>query len=99
MKRYHYHHWGEKEKTLSFKMSSPINCEREICAIEIDSNADVFVDSLSIVQRILDNIIKEPHNEKYRTLRLQNKVVKEKLLSLKGVYQLLQKIGFVEVVK
>lgn len=79
-------------------MSSSMNCEREIRAIENASNADIFVESISILLRILDNIIREPQNDKYRNIRLENKVIKKKLLSLNGVYQLLFKIGFVEVV-
>lgn len=87
-----------REREPSFKMSSPMNCEREIRAIENATNGDVFVDSISILLRILDNIIREPQNDKYRNIRLENKIIKEKLLSLNGVYQLLRKIGFVEVV-
>lgn len=73
------------------------SCEREILSIENASNANDFVDRISILLRILDNIIREPNNNKYRTIRLENKVIKEKLLSLDGAFQLLKKIGFVEV--
>lgn len=78
-------------------MASALNCEWEILAIENASNVDTFVDSISILLRILDNVIREPQNDKYRTIRLENKIVKEKLLSLNGIRPLLEKIGFVEV--
>lgn len=78
-------------------MASSFDCKCEILAIENTSNTKDFVDSISILLRILDNIIREPQNEKYRTIRLENKIIKEKLLSLNGVYKLLKKIGFIEV--
>lgn len=68
-----------------------------ILALESHSNAFNYVDGVSILLRILDNIIREPQNEKYRTIRLENKIIKEKLLILNGVRALLEKIGFVEV--
>lgn len=83
---------------FGFAMSPVSNVEHDILALEKnDANADSYVDSVTILLRILDNIIKEPHNEKYRSIRLENKVIKEQLLRLQGVRQLLEKIGFVEV--
>lgn len=78
-------------------MTSPSNYEQVILALELQSNKIMYIDSVSILLRILDNIIREPHNDKYRSIRLENKIIKEKLLLLTGVRLLLEKIGFVEV--
>lgn len=60
------------------------------------SNA-CYVDSVSTLLKVLDMIIREPYNEKYRSIRLENKVVKEKLLCLNGIREVLDHIGFLEV--
>lgn len=70
--------------------------ECEVLNLE-NVTGNVYTESVTILLKILDNVIREPHNDKYRTIRLENKVIKEKLLCLNGVRELLQKIGFVEV--
>lgn len=77
-------------------MASSLNYEREILHLE-SATIDVYIESVTILLRILDNVIREPQNERYRKIRLENKLIKEKLLCLDGVRQLLHKIGFVEV--
>lgn len=77
-------------------MASSLNYEREVLNLEGDNRA-LYIDSVQILLRILDNVIREPQNDKYRTIRLENKIIKEKLLCLNGVRELLQKIGFIEV--
>lgn len=77
-------------------MASSLNYEREILNLEC-ATSDVYIESVTILLRILDNVIREPQNERYRKIRLENKLIKEKLLCLDGVRQLLHKIGFVEV--
>lgn len=74
------------------------NLEKDVLALEKSGPVnDSYVNSVSILLRILDNIIKEPQNEKYRSIRLENKIIKEQLLCLNGVRELLGKIGFFEV--
>lgn len=77
-------------------MASSLNYEREVLNLEGDNHA-LYIDSVQILLRILDNVIREPQNDKYRTIRLENKIIKEKLLNLNGVRELLQKMGFIEV--
>lgn len=77
-------------------MASSLNYEREVLNLEGDNHA-LYIDSVQILLRILDNVIREPQNNKYRTIRLENKIIKEKLLNLNGVRELLQKMGFIEV--
>lgn len=78
-------------------MSSSLNYEREVLDLESATSNNVYVESVPILLRILDNVIREPQNDKYRTIRLENKVIKEKLLCLHGTRAFLEKIGFVEV--
>lgn len=68
-----------------------------IRSLENAENASHYIESVTILLKILDNIIREPTNEKYRSIRLENKIIKEKLLSLNGMRGLLERIGFVEV--
>lgn len=77
-------------------MSTSLNYEREVLNLET-ANRVAYIESVTILLKILDNVIREPQNEKYRTIRLENKIIKEKLLSLNGVRQFLERIGFVEV--
>lgn len=77
-------------------MASSLNYEREILNLE-SATTNAYIESVTILLKILDNVIREPQNDKYRTIRLENKIIKEKLLCLNGVRQLLHKIGFIEV--
>lgn len=77
-------------------MSTSLNYEREVLNLET-ANRCVYIESVTILLKLLDNVIREPQNEKYRTIRLENKAIKEKLLCLNGVRELLVKIGFYEV--
>lgn len=65
--------------------------------LELTSNQTGYIESVTILLKLLDNVIREPTNEKYRTIRLENKIIKEKLLALSGMKFLLENIGFVEV--
>lgn len=77
-------------------MSTSQNYEREVLNLETANRCE-YIESVTILLKLLDNVIREPQNEKYRMIRLENKTIKEKLLSLKGVRELLEKIGFYEV--
>lgn len=77
-------------------MASSLNYEREVLNLE-SANSTKYIESVTILLKILDNVIREPQNDKYRTIRLENKIIREKLLCLNGVRAFLEKIGFVEV--
>lgn len=99
MQKIHKKRKSAVKNTLSkllFMMASSLNYEREILNLEGDNNA-MYTESVKILLRILDNVIREPQNDKYRKIRLENTIIKEKLLRLNGVRELLQKIGFIEV--
>lgn len=77
-------------------MASSSNYERQVLNLE-NATSGEYIESVTILLRILNNIIRDPQNDKYRTIRLENQIINEKLLSLNGVRELLEKIGFVEV--
>lgn len=81
---------------MSSSSSSSLNYEREVLNLEA-ANRNQYLESVTILLKLLDNVIREPNNEKYRTIRLENKTIKEKLLTLNGVQEFLLKIGFTEV--
>lgn len=77
--------------------SSSLNYEREVLNLEAPANRNQYIESVTILLKLLDNVIREPQNDKYRTIRLENKTIKEKVLTLNGVQEFLMKIGFIEV--
>ncbi|XP_031638055.1 peptide-N(4)-(N-acetyl-beta-glucosaminyl)asparagine amidase [Contarinia nasturtii] len=73
------------------------NYEHEVLNLECSVGHAQYIESVNILLKILNNVIREPQNDKYRTIRLENKIIKEKLLCLTGVQEFLKKIGFIEV--
>lgn len=71
--------------------------EHLIANVEYLNSSERYSDGVVILLRLLDNVIREPQNTKYRAIRLENKVIKEKLLCLNGIRELLTSIGFEEV--
>lgn len=59
------------------------------------NNRETIEEGLKILLKLLDNVIADPGNGKYRRIRSENKIIKEKLLSLEGMDTLLLEIGFV----
>lgn len=56
-----------------------------------------YIEGAAILLKLLENVIREPDNPKFRTIRLENKIIKEKLLCLNGIKECLEYIGFEEV--
>ncbi|XP_043647316.1 peptide-N(4)-(N-acetyl-beta-glucosaminyl)asparagine amidase [Drosophila teissieri] len=56
-----------------------------------------YLEAVRILLVLLENILAQPENSMFRTIRLENKAIKEKLLSLPGCERLLEAIGFVRV--
>ncbi|XP_052872471.1 peptide-N(4)-(N-acetyl-beta-glucosaminyl)asparagine amidase [Anopheles cruzii] len=65
--------------------------------LALESNPkELYLVATETLLRLLDNIIREPQNVKFRTVRLENPSIKEKLLSVVGMKQLMLGIGFIE---
>lgn len=70
--------------------------ESLVLALERTNAKDSYVTGAETLLRLLDNIIREPQNEKFRSVRLENRTIKEKLLSVSGMKPLMLEIGYVE---
>lgn len=84
-------------KTNQTTMTTSVIDDKLIENVECYNSSEQYSDGVVILLRLLDNVIREPQNNKYRAIRLENKVIKEKLLCLNGIRELLTSIGFEEV--
>ncbi|XP_031552876.1 peptide-N(4)-(N-acetyl-beta-glucosaminyl)asparagine amidase-like [Actinia tenebrosa] len=67
------------------------------CFKELQANEDnVFMDISQIILKFANNIIKYPENQKYRSIRIGNKIFQEKLLPVMGGVECLFAMGFEE---
>ncbi|KAH8372774.1 hypothetical protein KR009_004684 [Drosophila setifemur] len=57
---------------------------------------DAYLEAVRILLVLLENVLSHPNNPKFRTIRLENKAIKEKLLSVHGCEKLLVAIGFTQ---
>lgn len=63
--------------------------------LELERNpSSLYVEGIAILIKLLENVIREPENVKYRTIRTANKIIKEKLLCLSNIDAVLKCIGF-----
>jgi hypothetical protein len=53
-----------------------------------------LIDALDILERVTMNIIKDPKNEQFRTLKLTNEKLQEKLFRYNSVMEILLKVAF-----
>lgn len=71
------------------------SCTITLQRIQSNNTPASIEEALKILLRLLDNVINDPISEKYRKIRIENKIIKEKLLSVHGVAELLSEIGFI----
>ncbi|XP_063221639.1 peptide-N(4)-(N-acetyl-beta-glucosaminyl)asparagine amidase isoform X2 [Bacillus rossius redtenbacheri] len=63
----------------------------------VEENPNPVYDKTTVVLlKIVENIIRDPQNPKFRTLRLDNAVVKDKLIPVIGAMECLFELGFEE---
>lgn len=55
---------------------------------------ETYLEAVRILLLLLDNILTHPSEAKFRSIRVENKTIKERLLSLEGGNELLCAIGF-----
>jgi hypothetical protein len=68
------------------------------CVLALEENPeDVYLETSSLLLKLVDNIIKNPSNPKYRSIRLSNPTVANKLLPAVGAMECLFEMGFQEV--
>ncbi|KAL9919554.1 N-glycanase Pngl isoform 1-T2 [Glossina fuscipes fuscipes] len=86
---------AESKTTTSSSTASSSTSSTTQSTVSISKNSlDAYLEAVRILLVLLDNVINFPHEHKYRTIRLENKTIKEKLLALQGFNQLLKAIGF-----
>lgn len=59
-----------------------------------EKQQEQYLEAVRILLVLLENVLSQPNNLKYRTIRVENKAIKEKLLSVEGSERLLNAIGF-----
>lgn len=68
----------------------------QLLAMEKSCSRDAFLGGLAILIKLLNNVIEQPGNPKYRSFKLENKTIKEKVLSILGMKEFIIQLGFVE---
>jgi peptide-N4-(N-acetyl-beta-glucosaminyl)asparagine amidase len=68
------------------------------CILALEENPeDVYLETTSVLLKLVDNVIKNPSNPKYRNIKLGNPTVSSKLLPVVGAMECLFEMGFQEV--
>lgn len=62
----------------------------------LDNPPDVFMDASQLLLKFASNIINNPDNPKYRTIRVGNKIFQSRLLPVNGAVECLFTMGFQE---
>jgi len=60
----------------------------------LNRSPDAVKQCVDTIGKYFDNILAHPHEEKYRRIRSSNKVLQERVLSLRGAEEFLQAAGF-----
>ncbi|CAM1295100.1 NGLY1 (predicted), partial [Pycnogonum litorale] len=71
--------------------------QQTFCVDLLSNNAtDQFIEAANVLLKIANNIVRDPENVKYRTIRLSNATVVNKLLPVNGAMECLFEMGFEE---
>ena len=81
--------------TTWINMESQNNCVKLL----FDNPADEALSAADVLLKIANNILNNPDNQKYRTLKVANAIVSSKLLPVSGAMECLFEMGFEEVNK
>ncbi len=61
-----------------------------------DNDPQVLKEAGDILLRLIGNVLKDPQNVKYRSIRLSNPKIESKLLAANGAMEILFAVGFEE---
>ena len=61
-----------------------------------DNDPKTFQDAKEILLKLINNILRDPQNVKFRRIRLSNPKVESMLLNANGAFDILFSIGFEE---
>jgi peptide-N4-(N-acetyl-beta-glucosaminyl)asparagine amidase len=68
------------------------------CVLALEENPKgLYLETTAVLLKLVDNVIKNPSNPKYRCIRLANSTVASKILPAVGAMECLFEMGFQEV--
>jgi len=67
---------------------------KTLCRLYLSRDGDKLMNCLNTLNNILKNLEKDPSNEKFRTLKLDNQKVKERIVDMAGATMFLKGCGF-----
>ncbi|XP_078620102.1 peptide-N(4)-(N-acetyl-beta-glucosaminyl)asparagine amidase-like isoform X2 [Branchiostoma floridae x Branchiostoma japonicum] len=70
--------------------------EQSAIRLLVSNPASVFLDCSEILLRYAENIIRNPQEPKFRTIRLENQVVRSRLVPVPGALDCLKAMGFTQ---
>lgn len=70
--------------------------EQSIRKLELN-NEDIYNETVRLLVKIIDNVLKDPKDNKLRILKKSNATISKKILAVQGGLDCLKAIGFVEV--
>ena len=68
-----------------------------IVSMLLDNPPEVTKSAAEILVKLIGNVIRDPSNLKFRSVRLANPVIESKLLVASGAFEILFSVGFEEV--
>lgn len=84
-----------KARDLAAEVAARQAAQREALTLLLRADRAKVRVALELLQKIVGNILGEPAQPKYRTLKVDNPAIKEKVLSCPGARELLLSAGFV----
>lgn len=79
-------------------MAKPIESAMDTSAVKMleDNEPHVIKEAGEILLKLIGNVLRDPHNMKYRSVRLSNPKIESKLLVATGAFEILFAAGFEE---
>jgi len=85
-----------KEAFVQWQKLAPAAIDTSSVELLRSNDPKVMAEAVNILKRLLENIVKDPHNIKYRAVNLGNKTIADKLLPASGAFEVLFSVGFEE---
>ena len=79
-------------------MAKPVESAIDTSAVKMleDNEPLVIKEAGEILLKLIGNVLRDPHNMKYRSVRLSNPKIESKLLVATGAFEILFSVGFEE---
>ena len=63
----------------------------------LTNSPEVRAEAVTVLGKLLTNIVRDPHNVKYRAINLSNKTIAEKLLPAHGAFEVSFAFGHLDI--